>query len=53
MGNFVVKIFLGGQEQQIIKNIRTSFTQVKTFKPKACRQSSVETYLIGVGFKGS
>lgn len=51
-GNFTVKIFQGGDEQQHLKTLRRMFKTAKAFKPEACRNSSVETYLIGIDFKG-
>ncbi len=50
-GNLVVKIFQGGGEVEIIKEMRTFFTKVKPFKPKACRDDSFEIYLIGLDKK--
>lgn len=50
-GNFVVKVFQGGGEQEMIKKMRTMFTTARGFKPEACRNESFETYLIGLGKK--
>lgn len=50
-GNFVVKIFQGGDQQQHLKKLRTMFTSARGFKPAACRTESFETYLIGLGKK--
>lgn len=50
-GNFCVKIFQNGDQQQILKKMREIFTQAKGFKPKACRAESFETFLIGLGKK--
>ncbi|EFW38868.1 SAM-dependent methyltransferase [Treponema phagedenis] len=50
-GNFTVKIFQGGDRQQLLKDMRNIFDTVKTFKPQACRSSSFETYLIGLNRK--
>jgi len=47
-GNFAVKIFQNGNQQQILKNMREIFTTAKGFKPEACRSESFETYLIGL-----
>ena len=47
-GNFAVKIFQNGDQQQILKSMREIFTTAKGFKPEACRAESFETYLIGV-----
>lgn len=47
-GNFVVKIFQGGDQQRILQNLRKSFRSVKTFKPKASRASSIETFFVAL-----
>ena len=47
-GNFAVKIFQNGDQQQILKSMREIFATAKGFKPEACRAESFETYLIGV-----
>ena len=48
-GNFVVKIFQNGDQQILLKTMRTIFKTARAFKPKACRAESFETYLIGIG----
>lgn len=50
-GNLVVKIFQGGEEQNLLKELRRLFQTGRLFKPKACRAESFETYLIGLGYK--
>lgn len=50
-GNLVVKIFLGGQEQELLARFRRAFDFAGMFKPKACRKDSFEAYLIGRGFR--
>lgn len=50
-GNFVAKIFQGGEEQQLLRTLREQFSSAKMFKPKACRKDSFETYLIGTGYR--
>lgn len=52
-GNFAVKIFQGGSEQQYLKQMRTLFKTARAFKPEACRSVSFETYLIGLDFTGT
>ncbi len=47
-GNFVVKIFQGGAQQQLLAQMRSMFESAKGYKPKACRSESFETYLIGL-----
>ncbi len=51
-GNTVIKIFQGGMQGEYLKQMRAYFNTARAFKPKACRASSFETYLIGLGFKG-
>lgn len=48
-GNFVVKIFQGGDQQIHLQEMRKIFKKAKVFKPEACRSSSFETYLLGLG----
>jgi 23S rRNA (uridine2552-2'-O)-methyltransferase len=49
-GNCVMKIFQGGEEQEIRAQMRSLFASTKAFKPKASRSDSMETYFIGLGF---
>lgn len=51
-GNLVVKIFPGGDENEVRDRIRELFREMKIFKPKAVRSESMETYMIGMGFTG-
>lgn len=51
-GNFVVKIFQGGDQQQLLRSMREIFTSARGFKPEACRTESFETYLVGLNKKG-
>lgn len=50
-GNFAVKIFQSGKQQELLKKMRSLFTLAKGFKPEACRTESFETYFIGIGKK--
>ena len=50
-GNFAVKIFQNGGQQEELKKMREIFTTAKGFKPVACRRESFETYLIGISKK--
>ena len=47
-GSFVVKVFQGGDTGNLLKRIRILFETGKSFKPKACRPESFETYYIGL-----
>ena len=51
-GNLVVKVFQGGDTSELLKRLRTLFTNAKSYKPQACRSESFETYYIGLGRKG-
>lgn len=51
-GNLVMKIFQGGGQQAILKQMRSMFKTTKNLKPKACRKDSFETFLIGLHFLG-
>ncbi len=51
-GNLVVKIFQGGDESEARDRIKNLFSETKTFKPKAVRSESMETYLIGMRYRG-
>ncbi len=50
-GSCVLKIFQGGEEREILGDMRRLFTQARAFKPKASRSDSMETYFVGLGFK--
>ena len=50
-GNFCVKIFQNGNQQQDLQKMRAIFSTAKGFKPQACRSTSFETYLIGINKK--
>jgi 23S rRNA (uridine2552-2'-O)-methyltransferase len=50
-GNFAVKVFQGGDTATLLKRLREVFTSAKSFKPKACRRESFETYYLGLGKK--
>jgi len=50
-GNLVVKIFQGGDVQEVQKRMKALFGTARSFKPEACRSGSFETYLIGIGKK--
>lgn len=47
-GNFTVKVFQGGDENEIFEKMKEEFDQVKKLKPKAVRKESFEYYLIGL-----
>jgi 23S rRNA (uridine2552-2'-O)-methyltransferase len=50
-GNFLVKVFQGEGFSEYLTDMRLSFKQVLSRKPKASRDRSNEVYLLGKGFK--
>ena len=50
-GALVVKVFHGGAYDVLYKRFRETFLVVKRVKPKASRDKSSETFLVGVGLK--
>lgn len=51
-GAFVAKVFQGGAEGEILKDMKKRFTKVKHIKPPASRKDSSEQYIVATGFKG-
>lgn len=51
-GSFIVKVFMGPDVHAYMKEMRRAFTTVKSFKPASSRSESMETFYIGLGFKG-
>ena len=52
-GSLVVKLFHGGAYEPMVALFRATFKVVKTMKPKASRDKSSETFLVGMGLKKS
>ena len=50
-GALVAKVFHGGGYSQLVKLFKETFSVVKPLKPKASRDKSSETFLVGVGLK--
>jgi 23S rRNA (uridine2552-2'-O)-methyltransferase len=48
-GAMVIKVFQGGDTQELLKKIRGLFMTGRSFKPQACRGESFETYYLGLG----
>jgi 23S rRNA (uridine2552-2'-O)-methyltransferase len=51
-GALVVKLFHGGAYDPMVALFRSTFKVVKAVKPKASRDKSSETFLVGMGLKG-
>ena len=52
-GALVAKLFHGSGYDDLVKLFKANFRIVKPFKPKASRDKSAETFLVGVGLKAS
>lgn len=50
-GALVVKLFHGAAYDPLVKLFRDTFRVVKPVKPKASRDKSAETFLVGIGLK--
>ena len=50
-GALVAKVFHGGGYDPLVKRFKETFSIVKPLKPKASRDKSSETFLIGLGLK--
>jgi 23S rRNA (uridine2552-2'-O)-methyltransferase len=50
-GSLVVKLFHGGAYDPVVALFRQTFRTVKAIKPKASREKSSETFLVGMGLK--
>ena len=50
-GALVAKVFHGGAYDPLVRRFRETFLVVKPFKPKASRDKSSETFLLGLGLK--
>jgi 23S rRNA (uridine2552-2'-O)-methyltransferase len=50
-GALVAKVFHGGGYSHLVKQFKETFRVVKPLKPKASRDKSSETFLVGAGLK--
>ena len=50
-GALVAKVFHGGSYNDVLSRFKEAFVTVKPLKPKASRDRSSETFLIGIGLK--
>ncbi len=51
-GCLVVKIFQGGEEGELLKNLKSRFERARAFKPAASRKESREVFFIGFSLRG-
>lgn len=52
-GHFVAKIFQGPDFEEALRALRARFEEVKIIKPPATRTESIETFLVGMRFRGA
>jgi 23S rRNA (uridine2552-2'-O)-methyltransferase len=50
-GALVAKVFHGGSYNEVVQHFKAAFHVVKPFKPKASRDRSSETFLVGLGLR--
>jgi len=50
-GALVAKVFHGSGYSQLVERFKQTFRVVKAIKPKASRDKSAETFLVGRGLK--
>ncbi len=51
-GIFVAKVFQGGAQGELLKEMKKNFKTIKHIKPPASRKESSEQYVVATGFKG-
>ena len=51
-GHFVFKIFQSQDGDDFIRTLKSRFSQISRLKPKATRSESLETFIVGRGYKG-
>jgi len=51
-GAFVSKVFAGGTDDALLRQLKAAFKTVKHAKPPASRKGSVEWFVVAQGFKG-
>ncbi|WP_024653951.1 SAM-dependent methyltransferase [Borrelia persica] len=49
-GNLLLKVFQGGEEEQLFCKLKSCFKSVKKIRPKAVRKNSFEIYFLSKGF---
>ncbi len=50
-GTFICKVFQGGAQDDLLKQLKKDFGSVKHIKPPASRKDSAEIYVMALGFK--
>jgi 23S rRNA (uridine2552-2'-O)-methyltransferase len=52
-GSLVMKVFEGDMINDLLADVRKSFSSVRLHSPKASRSQSSEIYVVAKGFKGA
>jgi 23S rRNA (uridine2552-2'-O)-methyltransferase len=52
-GAFVAKVYQGGTEGTLLKELKRDFASVRHAKPPASRAESAEVYVVALGFRGA
>jgi 23S rRNA (uridine2552-2'-O)-methyltransferase len=52
-GNFVAKVFMGGDFPLLKKELQAHFDEIHVARPQATRDSSYEVYIVGKGYRGA
>jgi 23S rRNA (uridine2552-2'-O)-methyltransferase len=50
-GNFLIKVFQGGEVDDFYREVKAAFNYAKRTKPKASRDTSSEIYIVGKGLR--
>lgn len=50
-GRLLMKLFMGGETELVLREARRCFERVKLTRPEASRKGSSEMYLLGIGFR--
>lgn len=50
-GNFVCKVFMGGDFESYLKLVKQSFEKTRVIRPEATRERSFEVYVVGLGLR--
>ena len=52
-GNLAMKVFEGETHQDLVRRCASEFREAKSYKPRASRDVSRETYIVGKGYTGA
>jgi len=52
-GSFVCKVFMGGDFELFLREVKASFARTKVVRPEATRERSFEHYVVGLELRPS